>query len=145
MQLTKESEYALKGLAFLASQPHGTTVSLADTAKAQALPASFLAKIFQKLTRHGLLAAERGPGSGYSLARPPASITMREILEAVEGPRALESCLLWPGHCADGDPCPLHHRLKAIRPVLDALLDAVTLAEYAAESPHMRHVAQPPE
>lgn len=133
--LTKQSEYALQGLAFLASQPAGSVVALAEIAEARMLPASFLAKIFQRLAGHGLLEAERGRGSGgYALSRRPESITMREVLEAVEGPRVVHRCLLWQGHCGDENPCPLHYRLKTLRPQLEALLDTITLAEYATES-----------
>ncbi|MBI3983644.1 MAG: Rrf2 family transcriptional regulator, partial [Gemmatimonadetes bacterium] len=55
MQLTKQSEYALQGLAFLAAADPERAIPLAEIAEAQHLPASFLAKIFQKLVRHGIL------------------------------------------------------------------------------------------
>ncbi len=108
MQLTKQSEYALQGLVCLASQPRRVPVPLAEIAAAQHLPNSFLAKIFQKLVRHDLLTAERGPGSGYQLVRDSASVSIREILETVEGPQAFESCIFWRGHCGDDAPCLLH-------------------------------------
>ncbi len=134
MNLTRESEYALKGLARLATYPVGTTVPMAEIAAEQQLPTSFLAKIFQKLARHGLLDAERGRGSGYMLSREPAGIGVREILEAVEGPMALNHCLLWSGHCNDSEPCPLHHRLKPFRSQLVQMLNELTLAEYVEVS-----------
>jgi Rrf2 family protein len=130
MRLTKESEYALRGLAILAISPSGSFASPAEIADAQNLPPSFLAKIFQKLARHGLLTAGRGPGSGYALARPPASITVRQILESVEGPELFQHCILWSGHNEE-NPCPLHEHVKAYLPMLTARLEAITLAEYA--------------
>ena len=130
MNLTRESEYALNGLARLATYPAGTMVPMAEIAAEQKLPSTFLAKIFQKLARHGLLEAERGRGSGYMLSREPSGIRVREILEAVEGSMALRKCLLWGGNCGDDEPCPLHYRLKSLRPQLDALLNEITLAEY---------------
>ncbi len=111
MNLTRESEYALKGLARLATYPVGTMVPMAEIAAEQQLPTTFLAKIFQKLARHGLLDADRGRGSGYMLRGEPSSIRVRDVLEAVEGPMALKRCLLWTGHCSEAEPCPLHHRL----------------------------------
>ena len=136
MQLTRESEYALIGLSALAFEPVGSVVSLAAIAEANDLPRTFLAKIFQKLARHGILSSERGRGRGYALARPADSITMREILEAVEGTGMFEQCLLWPVHCHDENPCPLHYRLKELVPPLRSLLEKITLSEYMAESPH---------
>ncbi len=134
MNLTRESEYALKGLARLAAYPAGTMVPMAEIAAEQQLPATFLAKIFQKLARHGLLDADRGRGSGYMLRGEPSSIRVRDVLEAVEGPMALKRCLLWTGHCSETEPCPLHYRLKSFRSQLDQMLNEVTLAEYVEVS-----------
>jgi Rrf2 family protein len=144
MQLTRESVYAIQGLAFLARQPSRGAVALADVAAAQNLPTSFLAKIFQKLARHGVLAAGRGRASGYVLTRSPDSITMREILVAVEGPGALQRCLLWSGLCDDEHPCPLHFRLGRFRPALESLLAGITLADYVTESRVSMKAAAPP-
>ena len=140
MNLTRESEYALKGLAVLAMRPVGDVVPLAEIAEVQQLPGTFLAKIFQKLARHGLLEADRGRGSGYMLRGVPSGIRIRDVLEAVEGPMALKRCLLWTGHCSETEPCPLHHRLKPLRSQLDQMLNEVTLAEYVEVSIH----ANPP-
>lgn len=132
MHLTIASEYALRGLAFLATCPPGAVVALADIAEAQDLPSSFLAKIFQKLHRHGLIAAPRGRRCGYRLARSPASITIRQILEIVEGPHLQQRCLLWLEDCRDENPCHLHDRLKLV-PEIEWILDRITLAEYVDE------------
>ncbi len=140
MNLTRESEYALKGLAVLAMRPVGDVVPLAEIAEVQQLPGTFLAKIFQKLARHGLLEADRGRGSGYMLRGAPSGIRIRDVLEAVEGPMALKRCLLWTGHCSETEPCPLHHRLEPFRTQLDQMLNEVTLAEYVEVSLH----AKPP-
>ena len=136
MQLTKESEYALLGMAVLARRPVGTIVSLAEIASERDLPQTFLAKIFQKLARAGVLNASRGRGSGYALASPASEISMRDILEAVEGPRLFQKCLLWHGHCHDEKPCPLHFKLKALTPSIEATLNSLTLAEYIEQSGH---------
>lgn len=141
MNLTRESEYALKGLARLATYPVGTTVPMAEIAAEQQLPTTFLAKIFQKLARHGLLDADRGRGSGYTLRGAPSDIRVRDILEAIEGPMALKQCLLWSGHCSESEPCPLHYRLKCVRSQLDEVLNDVTLAEYVEVSLHGRDPA----
>ena len=141
MNLTRESEYALKGLAVLAMRPVGDVVPLAEIAEVQQLPGTFLAKIFQKLARHGLLEADRGRGSGYMLRGAPSGIRIRDVLEAVEGPMALKRCLLWTGHCSETEPCPLHHRLEPFRKQLDQMLNEVTLAEYVEVSLHTKPTA----
>lgn len=138
MHLTKKSKYALLGLAYLVSRDRGTTVSLAEVAEAQALPATFLAKIFQELARHGVLEADRGRGSGYMLSRAPAEVRVREVVEAVEGPMALKQCLLWSNDCGEEDPCPLHYRLEQFHAQLDDVLNEITLADYANKTAHVK-------
>jgi Rrf2 family protein len=143
MRLTKESEYALLGMAHLASQPSGSLISLSRIAEVERLPRTFLSKIFRKLARHQLLISGRGRGRGYALARSAEQIAIREILEAVEGPSMLRQCLLWSGECSDEDPCPLHDWLKDVWPTLGAMLEEVTLADYVSDSGHFRaHTAQ---
>ena len=95
MNLTRESEYALRGLVRLATYPPGCMVSHSEIAQAEELPAAFLAKIFQKLARHGVLEAERGRGSGYALRGSPAMTRIWKVFEAIEGSEALKRCLLW--------------------------------------------------
>lgn len=136
MQFTRESEYALLGLAVLAARDADAVVSLGDVAAERQLPQPFLAKVFMKLARHGLLTAHRGRGRGYSLSRLPAEILVCDVLEAVEGPRLDNRCLFWEGHCHDTNPCPLHFRLTEINADFRRVLESVTLADYLAESEH---------
>lgn len=143
MHLTRESEYALLALAHLAESAPGTTASAAAMAEARRLPIPYLSKILQKLGRAGLVTGGRGRGRGYSLARPAARIAIREVLEAVEPPANLDTCLLWQGYCGDANPCPLHHRLRLVHQEIRDLLGAITLAEYLDRAGHqaMRHQA----
>ena len=134
MNLTRESEYALRGLVRLATYPPGSTVSHSEIAAAENLPAAFLAKIFQKLARHGVLQVERGRGSGYALARAPETTPVSEVFEAIEGPQALRRCLLWGSHCSEMTPCPLHKRFEHLHAELDEMLCTITLADFANES-----------
>ena len=134
MQLTKGSEYALRGLAVLASRPASEAVPLADIAATESIPAAFLAKVFQELVRHGVLVATPGPGNGYALARPAAEISVRQILEAVEGPNLCRHCLLWRGRRAVRGPCLLHDHMNDVLSALTARMERVSLADCAATS-----------
>ena len=90
---------------------------------------AFLAKVFQKLTRHNLVRSHRGAIRGYALARPAETIRLREILEAIEGPDLFERCIFWSGRCGDQNPCRLHQRWAKIRPQLEAVMEETTLAQ----------------
>jgi len=138
VSFTRESEYALLGLAVLAARPAGAEVSLSEISAERKLPQAFMAKVFLKLTRHGLLTAHRGRGRGYALARHPEAILVRDVLEAVEGSRLDNRCLLWEGHCHDTNPCPLHFRLGNANAEFRKALASITLADYVANSEHSR-------
>lgn len=119
------------GLAFMASRPSGQPVPLAEVAAARGLPQTFLAKTFQKLARHGLLIAHRGPGRGYVLALRPDQMSLRDVFEAIEGPDVFNRCLLWNTHCSDTDPCLLHRYVRKLVPDVEDVLERLTVADLA--------------
>ena len=129
MQLTRESEHALTALEFLITQSPGEYVALADIADAKRLPKAFLAKTFQKLTRHDVLRSSRGRSKGYTLARPADAISVLEVFVAVEGPKLLHRCSLWPARCCDQDPCILHPYLKDHIRALEERLAEISIAD----------------
>lgn len=104
-------------------------MQLAAIAEAQGLPQSFLAKIFQKLTQYGLVRSFRGATRGYTLSRPAAQISLREVLEAIEGPGLFDRCVFWGHRCADEDPCVLHDGWTQIKPKVTAMLEATSLRD----------------
>jgi Rrf2 family iron-sulfur cluster assembly transcriptional regulator len=116
-------------------------VSLAEIAEAQGLPSRFLAKVFQKLNREGVVTAVRGPGGGYTLTRPPSSTTILQIIESVEGPRLHDRCLLWDRPCGEAGACALHDHLKVLVPELVRVLAEMSLAKYVDESASLEHPA----
>lgn len=132
MRLSRESEYGLEGLRVLATQPAGRILVLQEIAAAAALPEHFLAKIFQKLRRHGLALSHRGAVRGYSLARPAAWITLRAILAAIEGEDLFDRCVFRSARCRPRHPCRLHHRWATLKPQLEQMLQTTTLDELAA-------------
>lgn len=132
MKLGRESAYAIEGLLDLATKPPGRVRLLRDIAASRGVPRSFLAKIFQKLARSGIILSSRGAIRGYALARPPKEIKLKDIFFAIEGPDLLNRCVLWNDRCADDNPCPLHHRWKRVnQQVVEELMERTTLAELA--------------
>src|SRR3970040_451650 len=106
MKLGRQSLYAIDGLLVLAAEPVGTVMLLRDIARSRRVPESFLAKIFQKLTRGGLVVSSRGAVRGYALARKPKDIKTKEIFLTVEGADLFDRCIFWSDRCADSKPCP---------------------------------------
>ena len=132
MKLGRESAYAIEGLLVLAKKPLGTAMLLRDIAASRGVPKSFLAKIFQKLTRSGIVSSSRGAIRGYALARRPKEIKVKDIFVAIEGPDLFDRCFFWSDRCADSNPCPMHFRWKRVKQqVIGKLMERTTLADLA--------------
>jgi Rrf2 family protein len=97
-------------------------------AERQKIPLPFLAKIVSQLSVKGVLEATRGAGGGVRLAREPQSITMREVIEAIDGPITVNRCALDPAVCEFSGTCPVCEIFVDARGVLVDQLDNTTFA-----------------
>ncbi len=121
-------------MTYLARRPVGEISSLRDIGVEQDIPESFLAKIFQNLVHAGLVASQRGAHGGFSLSRPPAEVTIREVIEAVDGPISLNGCVLWPEDCRRSGDCRMHEVWALAQERMMDVLGGVSLAELAVPS-----------
>ncbi len=133
MKLGKESRYAIEGLLVLARKRFGTTIRVREIAATAAVPANFLAKIFQKLNRANIVASSRGAIRGYTLAHKSNALTLKEIFLAVEGGDVFDRCLFWTDRCADLSPCPMHFQWKRVRQNIAKVMEQTTLADLARQ------------
>ena len=85
MRFSQQVRYAVSGLFDLAYNAGDQAVQVRVIGERQAIPVRYLEQIFQRLRRAQLVVAKRGPGGGYRLARPSRDITLRDVVEAVEG------------------------------------------------------------
>ncbi len=99
---------ALHGAAFVASKG-GERASTDETAAALEVSRAHLSKVLQRLTRGGILRAARGPGGGYSLAKPAKKIMLLDIYEVMEGPIDKSGCPFGIPACK-GDKCALGNK-----------------------------------
>ena len=90
-RLSKKADYGLMALKHLA-QHSAESVSAREIATHYRIPAELLAKVLQRLARKGLLVSQQGTNGGYVLARDPASISIVDVVEALEGPIAMMPC-----------------------------------------------------
>lgn len=84
MKLSTKGRYAMVALVDIALQPEGTLVTLGEVSRRQSISLPYLEQLFVKLRRAELVTSVRGPGGGYSLARPAAEIRVSQILTAVD-------------------------------------------------------------
>jgi len=108
MQITKQADYALRAMMFLAKLSPNERAATRQVAQEQAIPPSFLAKIISQLSIAGLIHTSRGAHGGVSLAVSPEKITVLDVVEAIDGPLALNDCTLNPASCLMIEGCPLH-------------------------------------
>ena len=133
LQLTRGGEYAIRAMTYLATRSDGHVASLHDIGQARDIPESFLAKILQSLVHAGLAVSQRGAHGGFALARPAAEITMRDVIEAVDGPISLNQCVLWPEDCKRSGECEVHKAWVRAQDQLMSVLDDVTVASLAPQ------------
>lgn len=131
MRLTREGDYAVRVLVDLAGRPPGDVVRTEDLTVSTGVPRPYLAKIVQALARARLVQTRPGPGGGVALLGPPAGITLRQMVEAVEGPIRLNRCLVRSGECPRDAFCAVHPVWARIQSVLVRELEAVSAKDLA--------------
>ena len=126
MELTRKGEYAVRGVIYLSQQLPGKICLISEIAEATGAPQTFLAKIFQNFAKIGIVNSFRGTGGGFTLARSPAKITLREVVEAVEGPIVPNRCLVGSGSCEREAQCNVHPVWRQVQVQVVEILDSVT-------------------
>jgi Rrf2 family protein len=93
LRISRKIDYGLRAMIYLASIRPDDVVPFREIARQMLVPEDFLAKILKTLVDQGLVRSTRGPHGGYALARPSTEISFLQVIEAVEGPIALNVCL----------------------------------------------------
>lgn len=124
---------------YLAQQPEGTIALITDIANAAAAPRNFTAKILQSLAKARLVTSYRGTGGGFALARPARAITVREIVEAMDGPIMPNRCLMGQGACVRDRTCLVHPIWREVQSAVIKILNRATLADLVATQTSKGH------
>ncbi|MCE1245174.1 MAG: Rrf2 family transcriptional regulator [Firmicutes bacterium] len=139
MQITRAGDYGIQGMLYLASLPEGKEAYIKEIAQARDIPVSFLAKIFQSLSRAGLVRSQRGAKGGFVLAKPAKEITLLDILQAIEGAIALNLCMEGENTCYKSVQCPVHPVLKEAQNELAKTLGRHNLEELVSKNGNSEH------
>ncbi|MDA8442694.1 MAG: Rrf2 family transcriptional regulator [Peptococcaceae bacterium] len=131
MTLNQATDYALRAVLFLAKQPQGEVSEAQIIAHQEIVPMRFLLKIMPSLIKAGIVKSFRGVGGGYTLAKPPGEITFLDVVEAVEGPIAINKCLTDYAYCTKhGAPaCEIHSALADVQAKLRGELRALNFQD----------------
>jgi Rrf2 family protein len=121
---------------------NGQRVPATQVAQKAGIPLAFLRKIVVDLARAGLVLTYSGPNGGLTLAQPVASINLVHILEAIEGPICLNTCLVRPKDCPRDQICPAHGFLGRLQTNLIQQLQEAALDKLVAEKRELEHQTQ---
>lgn len=108
-------------------------LTIREIAERQEVSVAYLEQILAKLRRGGLLKSVKGPGGGYVLVKAPSKITIAEVLNELEGPIAITSCLDPRGGCVRADRCVTHLLWKSLGAQIEGFLSTISLADLVAD------------
>jgi Rrf2 family protein len=109
LELTKRGDYAVRAMLALTRGNGNGLLSARRISDAMDIPVRFLPQVLADLQRAGLVEASPGRSGGYRLARDPASVSLLEVIEAVEGDSRRQTCVLHGGPCGRDGFCDVHH------------------------------------
>ena len=132
MRLPLAAEYAIRGIVHIAKCNNDAPVTIRQISAAEAIPQNYLVKIFKSLVAAGLILSRRGKKGGFSLAVDPKTVSMRRVIEAVQGPIFFNACLMGPDHCNHQSWCPGHEVWLQVQKSVCDILDSVSLDAIAA-------------
>lgn len=131
MRLNQATDYAFRIVIFLARQKPDKIIDARQISEMEKIPIRFLLKTIRLLTHAGIVRSYRGIKGGYQLAKYPEQITLKDVVEAVEGPIAINKCLVNAEDCNKDATgwCPIHKALANVQKVTNEELAKYNFAE----------------
>lgn len=133
MRLTTKGRYAVTAMLDLALNQHAGPIRLASISERQEISLSYLEQLFAKLRRNGLVTSVRGPGGGYQLRVDPASISVADVIAAVNETTDATRCG-GRGNCQDGSTCLTHHLWMDLSQRIEDFLHEISLGELVSRA-----------
>ncbi|HTG39872.1 SUF system Fe-S cluster assembly regulator [Sphingomonas sp.] len=129
MRLSAQADYAVVMMRAAARQCGSVRLNATLLAAETGLPLPTVQKLVSRLSAAGLIESSRGTGGGFRLARPPAAITLADIVEAIEGPIAMTQCVDHGRHdCAIEGSCEVRPHWNAVNGAVRGALAGITLS-----------------
>lgn len=130
--------YGVHALAYMGKKPQGELTTLPELANWfqsiwHSASSSYLSNVVQRLARAGIIRSHRGIAGGYSLARPAGEITLRDLVEILEGVDIKRCGLSLEGQCPVASRCSIQRRLQRLELQYLEMLQDVTIAQLAKE------------
>jgi len=134
MQLTRAADYAIRAMVHLAALPAHRRALLPALAEATGAPESFLSKVLQALSQAKLISSRRGQAGGFALLPAGCQASMRQVIEAIDGPLCLNVCLATERSCSRKIWCPAHPVWARAQEAMLGVLNVTLVADLAAQA-----------
>jgi Rrf2 family protein len=133
LRLSKKADYALMAMKHLAIKSDSASISAREIAEEYGIPIELMAKVLQRLVQRGLLTSHQGTRGGYQLAKPTTSISVADVIQAIDGPLTVTACSTNDEQCDQFAKCNIRDPLWRIKDRILAALATVSLAEIATD------------
>ena len=136
MKLSTAGHHALRIMMDLALHSGEGPVLRQTISERQQISTDYIAQLFRRLNRAGLIKSVMGPGGGYTLAHPAQDIRVGDVIRAIEGPVATSFCVepSPAGHCMRKETCTLHNLWLELSKIIDGFLNSYTLQDLCDRS-----------
>jgi len=136
LKINRQTDYAVRVVLALAQRVEGTRLSSADIQQEMLIPKAFMSRIVAQLAREGLVNTFPGRDGGLSLPRPTSKITLKDVVEAFEGPILLSECLQVKGEddCPFQSNCPVRSKWGRVQVAMMREMASITFESLAQEA-----------
>jgi Rrf2 family protein len=134
MQITKQADYAIRCILYLAFNSTGRTVMIEEISRTMDIPKSFLAKILQRLNKAGIVRSVRGIKGGFLLNRELSEISLLDVITSIDGPISLNRCAVEQDHCRRACICTVHPVWTELRQNIKDYLQGITFDRLIANT-----------
>ena len=132
-KLSKKADYGLIAMKHLANHRQKHACSASEIAEEYGISSMLMAKVLQKLARQALVVAKHGSSGGYQLAKEPSKISALDVINAIDGPVLITSCVTSHGNCDASSKCSVREPLRRVNESVMQVLSTVTIAQMCDE------------
>ena len=145
LRLSKKADYALIAMKHLSRLPgDGGSACAREIAEQYDIPLELMAKVLQRLVRSGLLVSTQGTRGGYTLQRASESISVADVIQAIDGPFTVTACSTDDHDCEQFQKCSIRDPLWRLRERIVQALGTVSVAELASDAEREHEVVSAP-
>ena len=134
LRINRQTDYAVRVVLALSQEKMGTRLSTKEIGRAMLIPQNFLPRIVSKLAQSKIIATFPGRDGGLQLASIPEKITLRDVVEAFEGPLQLSECIDGNDFCPFEETCVIRPRWTRLQDVILKELASTTFLDLAKEA-----------